>query len=154
MQLGALPSDLRAWRSDGRGVLLDDTLPLELGGDTLMTVVPVAADFDADGDLDLACVGADSTVVVKWNRGGNANRRLLVEVVGQNGRRDGLGARVEIHSRGVVHGFEVLDQPVWSGIHTAERLAAVRIVWPDGTAQDGLDVEIPAHGRVRWARTP
>jgi hypothetical protein len=154
LALGALPSDLRAWRHDGRGVLLDATLQLELSGDTLLPVVPVSADFDGDGDVDVACVHADSTVVVKWNRGGNVNRRLLVELAGPQGLRDGRGARLEIHSGGVVRSLEVGEQPVWTGIQAATRLQALRIVWPDGVAQNDLDIDVPPNGRVRWAKRP
>jgi hypothetical protein len=125
-----------------------------LGGDTLLSVVPVSADFDADGDVDVACVQADSSIVVKWNRGGNANRRLWVELAGPQGQRDGRGARLEIHSGGIVRCVEVGEQPVWTGIHAAQRLAAVRIVWPDGVAQNDLDIAVPQDGRMRWAKRP
>jgi len=99
-------------------------------------------------------VQADSTIVVKWNRGGNANRRLLVELAGPQGQRDGRGARLEIHSGGIVRSVEVGEQPVWCGIHTATRLAAVRVVWPDGTTQNDLDIEVPSNNAVRWAKRP
>jgi hypothetical protein len=152
LPLGTGPSSLCAWRNDGRGVLFDATQPLDLPGDTLLAVAPAAGDFDGDGDLDLACVTADSSVVVKWNTGGNANRHLLVELAGDHGLRDGNGARFELHASGLAQSFEVLEQPVWVGIRNEKRIAALRVAWPDGMLQSGLEIPIPKDGRLRWSR--
>jgi hypothetical protein len=143
---------LRAWRNDGRGVLLDTTERLGIASDTLRCALPVVADLDHDGDLDLAWVRADSALVVHWNEGGNANRRLLFTLDGASGVREGLGARLEVHAGDLVQGLEVTAQPVWIGVERHAKLDVVRVRWPDGSIQNWLDVTVPADGRVRLQR--
>jgi len=146
------PTGLRVWRNDGRGVLLDASEQLDVVGDTLLAIAPVAADLDRDGDQDLGCVRADSVVVVMWNDGGNANRRLRVELVGPRGTRDGSGARLELHVGALVQSVEVREQPVRLGIQHESKLGIVRIVWPDGKVENHLDVPVPADGTLRFTR--
>jgi hypothetical protein len=141
-------SALRAWRNDGLGVLLDVTEKVELAGDTLLAAAPVAADFDGDGDLDLACARSDSTVLVRWNGGGNANRRLLASFSGPRGAREGTGVRLEVHAGAVVQSLEVLEQPAWLGVQRNEKLDLVRIAWPDGTIENRFDVPVPPSGTL------
>jgi hypothetical protein len=152
--LPALPAAglLRAWRNDGRGVLLDTTEMFGIAADTLRCVLPVMADFDHDGDRDLAWVRADSTVVVHWNEGGNANRRILFTLEGASGMRDGAGARLEVHAGDLVQSIEVSAQPVWVGVERHAKLDVVRVVWPDNSIQNWLDLTIPAEGRLRLQR--
>ena len=107
---------------------------------------------DLDGDQDLAGVRADSLVVVMWNTGGNVNRRLLVELVGPRGTRDGSGARLELHVGSLVQSVEVGEQPVWLGLQRETKLGVVRIVWPDGTVENHLDVPVPQRPSLRFTR--
>jgi hypothetical protein len=141
------------WRNDGRGVLLDSSEKLEIVADTLLAVAPVAADFDGDGDLDLACVSQDSTVVVRWNEGGNTNRRLLVTLAGPRGPGDGFGARLELHGGSLVQNVEVDEQPVWLGAQRATHLDVVRIAWRDGTVENRFEVDIPPAGTWHFTRS-
>jgi hypothetical protein len=133
-------------------VLLDTTERLGIATDTLRCEAPVVADLDHDGDRDLVWVRADSTVVVHWNEGGNANRRVLFTLEGPSGPRDGVGARLEVHAGDLVHGLEVAEQPVWIGLERLAKLDVVRVRWPDGSIQNWLDVSVPADGRLRLQR--
>jgi hypothetical protein len=146
------PASLRVWRNDGRGVLLDAGEKLDVVGDSLLAITPVTADLDLDGDLDIGCVRADSLVVVMWNIGGEANRRLLVELAGPRGLRDGIGARLELHVGSLVQSLEIEVQPSWLGIQRESKLAVVRIVWPDGAVENHLDVPVPKDGTLRLER--
>ena len=143
---------LRAWRNDGRGVLLDATEALGIASDTLRCAVPAIADFDRDGDRDLAWVQSDSTLVVHWNEGGNANRRILCTLGGPRGTRDAAGARLEVHAGDLVHGAEITEQPAWCGVQRRARLDVVRIRWADGSVQNWLDLAVPEDGRLRLER--
>jgi hypothetical protein len=143
---------LRLWRNDGRGVLLDATEVLGIASDTLRCDPPVVADLDRDGDRDLAWVRADSTVIVHWNEGGNANRRVLFTLEGDRGARDGVGARLEVHAGDLVHSIEVDEQPLWFGLQRQGTLDVVRVCWPDGTIQNWLDLRVPPDGRLRMQR--
>jgi hypothetical protein len=87
-----------------------------------------------------------------WNDGGNANRRLRVELVGPRGTRDGSGARLELHVGALVQSVEVREQPVRLGIQRESTLGIVRIVWPDGRVENHLDVPVPASGTLRFTR--
>jgi hypothetical protein len=149
---GPQPARLRLWRNDGRGVLLDVTGACDLRDDGGLAAPSVAADLDGDGDTDLAGLRADSTVVVHWNHGGNARRRVLVTLTDARGPQGGVGAWLEVHAGQSVQCTFVRAQPVWVGAGEADRFDAVRVVWPDGHIENHLDVAIAADSRLRLAR--
>lgn len=142
---------LALWRATGAGVLqgLDD----RFDDATALSGSVATADFDLDGDLDLACVRADSVVVVHWNEGGAANRRLQVQVTGVGGTQTAVGARIEVHAADLVRVADVSLPNVWIGARNLERLDLVRIAWPNAKVDNWLDVEIPSDGRLQFTPT-
>ncbi|PYS95893.1 MAG: CRTAC1 family protein [Acidobacteria bacterium] len=58
------------------------------------------ADYDGDGDLDVALSTNDGPAVLLRNDGGNANGWVRVRLVGGPSNRDAIGARVRLTSGG------------------------------------------------------
>jgi tetratricopeptide (TPR) repeat protein len=131
------------WRNEGNCVFSEvaDRAGIDLLG--LAPARPVAADFDRDGDLDLACVGADSLVRVLWNPGSSTGRGLEVDLVDPSRPSACHGARVELYTGGTCRDV-LLHGPVgWIGLGAATTAQVVRIVWPDGRIENHLNVQLP-----------
>jgi hypothetical protein len=148
LPIGPEPATLALWRATGRGVLqgLDDRFETVI----VLSGGVAAADFDLDGDLDLACVRADSVVMVHWNDGGNANGRIQVALVGPHGPHSAVGARVELHAGDLVRVDDARQPVLWMGARHAARFDVVRIAWPDGHVDNWFDVALPTDGRMRF----
>ncbi len=99
-------------------------------------------DIDNDGDLDLLTVDLDDTLGVYRNNT-SGRHRVLIELVGRGGNRQGLGARLEVRSKG----GEQLRQMVWGtgflggnepvahfGLGEAAEFDLV-VRWPSGAEQ-------------------
>ena len=54
------------------------------------------ADYDGDGDLDVAISTNNGPPVLLRNDGGNANGRIRVRLIGTRSNRDGIGAQVRM----------------------------------------------------------
>jgi hypothetical protein len=148
LPLGRETASLALWRGTGRGVL--QQLEDRFDSASVLSGGVAAADFDLDGDLDLACVRPDSVVVVHWNEGGNANRRMQIALAGAPGpRHAAVGALVEIHAGDLVQVAEMRLPVLSLGGRNLERLDVVRVAWPDGRIDNWLDVPLPPDGRVQ-----
>ena len=107
-------------------------------------------DVDNDGDTDFLVNNNNGPARLFLNQVGNRNHWLGLRLVGKNGR-DMLGAQVEI----VVDDKKILrrrvrtdggylsgnDPRVLAGLGPATRVKAVRVRWPDGTAEEWKDVK-------------
>ncbi len=58
------------------------------------------ADFDADGDLDVALLQSNRPVRLLRNDGGNARSWLEIDLAGTRSNRDGIGARITLSAGG------------------------------------------------------
>ncbi|UCE02764.1 MAG: VCBS repeat-containing protein [Candidatus Latescibacterota bacterium] len=143
---------LALWRNEGNGVFSDVTSRSQLDGVDLVPRCPTSADFDADGDLDVACVGADSLVQFLWNRGGSDNRRLEMQLVDERRPSASHGARVELFAAGRVRHAQTQGAEAWIGIGRIESVDVMRIVWPDGSIDSRTHVALPEDGRLRVIR--
>jgi hypothetical protein len=101
-------------------------------------------DLDHDGDLDMVMGVLDGSPVVLENtgRGGNS---LMVELVGEGGNREAIGATVEgqvgskIQKRwvGSQAGFLSSSDPrLHFGLGEGQQLDQLRILWPNGSRLD------------------
>ena len=103
----------------------------------------VAADFGADGDLDLFASTADGSVRLLRNDGGNANRYLKIRLVGLStgsGKNNhfGLGAKVEVRA-GALYRTVVVDEPeIHMGLGQRPGADVIRVRWPNGVPQNIL----------------
>ena len=102
-----------------------------------------AADFGADGDLDLFASTADGSVRLLRNDGGNGNRYLKMQLVGlSNGsgknNHFGLGAKVEIRAGALYRTLVVSGPEIHVGLGQRPRADVVRIRWPNGVPQNIL----------------
>jgi hypothetical protein len=111
------------------------------------------ADYDGDGDLDLALTTNNGPAYLLRNDGGNRNKWLRVRTVGTRSNRDGIGARVTVTLPDgrkpwmmVKTGSSYLSQselPLTFGLAQHAKAARVEVAWPSG-ATDVL-TDVPAN---------
>ena len=110
------------------------------------------ADYDNDGDLDLAMTANNGTARLLRNDNANQNDVLRVKLVGTKSNRDGIGAKVTVTtnsgatlSRMVKSGSSYFSQselPLTFGLGKPGTVKSVRvqIVWPSGRKESIADV--------------
>ena len=99
------------------------------------------ADFDNDGDIDIAVnVRGDHPELLR-NDGGNANHSLEILLIGTKSNRDGIGASLKLTSEGSVHveqakgGMSYMsasDPRILFGLGKHSRVDSLEITWPSG----------------------
>ena len=108
------------------------------------------ADFDRDGDLDLAVTTNNGPAYLFRNDGGNANSHLALRLIGRTSNRDGLGAKVTVRTeseaqrRMVRTGSSYLSQSdtvITFGVGAALMIDTIEVEWPTGEKQLFTDVE-------------
>jgi hypothetical protein len=100
------------------------------------------ADYDHDGDLDLAVTANNGPARLLRNDVGSRNRWLRVRTLGAASGRDGLGARVTVIGADgqrqwalVKTGSSYLSQselPLTFGLGAQDRVKQVEVKWPSG----------------------
>ncbi len=118
-----------------------------LGSDFMRPIVGrglATADFDNDGDIDVAInVRGDYPELLR-NDGGNANHFLEVLLVGTKSNRDGIGATLKLTSEGFVHveqskgGMSYMsasDPRIFFGLGKRTKIESLEINWPSGQVQ-------------------
>ena len=111
---------------------------------TGISFAAASADFDGDGDPDLAVVNMDEPVTLYRNDIGSGGR-VSVQLAGTGSNRYGLGARLEAQTAGgkvqqrwlrALSGFKSGDEPVAHfGIGDAKQIDSLVIEWPSGLRQ-------------------
>ncbi|MPZ19255.1 MAG: tetratricopeptide repeat protein [Luteitalea sp.] len=103
-------------------------------------------DLDGDGDTDLVVRGADGTITVWRNEGGNANRSVQVRLTAQVSNRSAYGAKIEMRAGSLWQKLEYVSAwpasaPADISFGLGQRTSAdvVRVLWPAGI----LQAEIP-----------
>jgi hypothetical protein len=109
------------------------------------------ADFDNDGDLDVAILNRDDYIQLLRNDGGNANNWLTVKLVGTKAARDGTGAVLKLTSQGVTQveqakggmGYmSAHDLRIHFGLGDRKTIDSLEIKWLSGTVDKLTDVPI------------
>ena len=107
------------------------------------------ADFDGDGDLDVAIATLAGPAVFLRNDGGNRRNWLRVRAVGARSNRSGLGAVVRIASPSgrqwqmVRSGSSYASQSELTltfGLGEDRTVTTVEITWPSGATQTFSDI--------------
>ena len=101
------------------------------------------ADLDLDGDLDLVVNNLNEPATIYRNNG-PVNSYLKVTLIGQGQNRWGIGAKVEVYTKGQaqmryqlpVTGYQSSGEPVLHfGLAGHAQADSVVVVWPDQTSQ-------------------
>lgn len=102
-------------------------------------------DFDNDGDLDLLITTNNGPAYLWRNDGGNQNRFIKFKTVGTRSNRDGIGAKITIHTtdgsrqwQTVKSGSSYCSQSeliVTFGIGKAEKVESAEVRWPSGKVE-------------------
>jgi hypothetical protein len=99
------------------------------------------ADFDLDGDSDIALSRSGGTAMLLRNEGGNGNNSLRVTLLGTKSNRDGIGAHIEakigdrVLRRMVKSGSSYCsasELPVTLGAGDRSKIEDLKIQWPSG----------------------
>ncbi len=117
-----------------------------------------SADFDNDGDIDLAFMTIDRSLVLLRNENPAGNRSLTVKLEGRRSPRDGTGARLEAEAGGKRQVFEyssgrsylsACDPRAIIGAGQAREIDRLTIHWPSGKMQ--VLEHLPARGQITIA---
>ena len=99
------------------------------------------ADFDNDGDIDIATNNRGDYPSLLRNDGGNANHWLEVLLIGTRSNRDGIGSSLKLTSEGFVHveqskgGMSYMsanDPRIQFGLGKRTKVDSLEITWPSG----------------------
>ncbi|HEU4402941.1 MAG TPA: CRTAC1 family protein [Candidatus Polarisedimenticolia bacterium] len=102
------------------------------------------ADYDNDGDPDIAINNLGSPAVLLRNEGGNHGHCLVLRLVGRASNRDGIGARVRVTAAGRVRmtekrssgGYLSQNDPrLFFGLGDSRTAQRVEVAWPSGRTQ-------------------
>ena len=98
-------------------------------------------DYDDDGDLDIFVLNINDRPTLLRNDGGNENNWLMVKTIGTESNRDGIGARIEVHSGGLTQSTEIRsgasylshnDLRAHFGLGQREAIDSLVVRWPSG----------------------
>lgn len=118
------------------------------------------ADFDRDGDLDLAYINYDNSVSLYRNDSPSGNR-IIIELVGTTSNKRGVGAKVVLDSDqgqitrhlSVARGALSSSEPVLHfGLGESEVSHSATIRWPSGAVQHLPD--LPTNQRYTVTEPP
>jgi enediyne biosynthesis protein E4 len=112
----------------------------------------VCADFDNDGDVDIFMTNRgleNSGAFWENDDAENANRSLVIRLVGQAPNTQAIGARIRVTTGGVVQMREVANGGNFTsqtpttqlvGLGDATAADSVEVEWPDGSVDSYTDV--------------
>jgi enediyne biosynthesis protein E4 len=116
------------------------------------------ADYDGDGDLDLLLTTNQGPAYLLRNDTPRQAHVLRLQLQGERGNRDGIGAKVRVHTaNGVLHkmvrtGSSYLSQSELAltfGLGSSTTIDKVQISWPSGIVDEVADVAVDTTVLVR-----
>ena len=102
------------------------------------------ADYDNDGDLDIALSNSGGHAVLLRNEGGNRNHWIAIQARGRESNSFGLGAGVRIETEqgtqvgqvnNVASYLSANDLRVHFGLGRQRQVKSVEVLWPSGSKQ-------------------
>jgi hypothetical protein len=135
------PEPLLMYRNLGKGQFAK--VSESLGPDFMRPIVGrglATADFDNDGDLDIAInVRGDYPELLR-NDGGNANHFLEVLLIGTKSNRDGIGASLKLTSEGFVH----VEQAKGGMSYMSATIREFSLAWASAAKSKSLEITRPS----------
>ncbi|HLY60689.1 MAG TPA: CRTAC1 family protein [Terriglobia bacterium] len=131
------------FRNLGRGKF--DKISEQLGPDFMHPIAGrglAVADYDNDGDIDLAIVDRGDFPELLRNDGGNANHWLEVLLIGTKSNRDGIGSSLRLvsdgftqvkQSQGGMGYMSASDPRIHFGLAQRKTIESLTVTWPSGT---------------------
>lgn len=109
-----------------------------------------AADYDLDGDVDVVVQHLDDHASLLQNVGIPQNRSVAVKLIGRNGNRDAIGAKLELQTidrrltrerDGSSSYLSCNDDRLVVGIGKSDQPVSVHVKWPRGArvASSGIE---------------
>ncbi len=126
----------------------------ELGPDFVRPVAGrglATADFDNDGDTDIAVNNRGDSPELLRNDGGNANHWLEVLLIGTKSNRDGTGAQLKLTSEGFsqvkqaeggASYMSASDPRIHFGLGKRVKVESLVITWPSGLVEKLANVPV------------
>lgn len=102
------------------------------------------ADYDNDGDLDIALSNSGGPAVLMRNEGGNRNNWIAIQARGRESNSFGLGAGVRVETEqgtqvgkvnNVASYLSANDLRVHFGLGRQREVKSVEVSWPSGRKQ-------------------
>jgi hypothetical protein len=109
------------------------------------------ADYDNDGDADIAINNRGDYPGLLRNDGGNANHWLEVLLIGTRSNRDGIGASLKLtsgdfvrveQSKGGMSYMSANDPRILFGLGKRTKIDSLEITWPSGQVDKLMNVPI------------
>jgi len=148
----------------------------QLGADFMKPTVgrgTAVADFDNDGDLDIAVSNSNDLPQLLRNDGGNANHWLEVMLVGVKSNRDGRGAALKLVAEGFAQNRQAQggmgymsahDPRIHFGLGQRKTVESLEIIWPSGvvdklanlpinqiiTVKEGVGIIPRSFPKINW----
>ena len=148
----SFPEPKLMFRNQGGGKF--EKVSDQMGADFMKPTVGrgmAVADFDNDGDLDVAISNSNDYPQLLRNDGGNANHWLEVMLLGVKSNRDGRGAALKLTSEGFVEyrqaegGMSYMsahDPRIHFGLGQRKSVESLVITWPSGIVDKLANVPI------------
>ena len=147
LDLLAYGDGIQVWRNLGRAGFEETTAALGL--DSIRGTVDslTTADFDLDGDTDLAIHLQGQGVRLLRNDGGQANLQLKVRLLGNRSNASGIGTRVEVTAGGLRIGRRVMRLPIEIGVGQHAQLESLNARWLN-LSLNNVDVQVDPRSTV------
>ena len=120
-------------------------------------------DYDNDGDVDIFIVNNHAPPTLLRNDGGNRNNWLHVELVGTDGNRNAIGAKIQLKTtdrtqiREIYAGDSYMSSNsfvVEFGVGSATQIETLRVTWLNGGTQARHNIPINQRVRVTQKQEP